>query len=372
MSQKELNSKIDPLQALRAFAAISVMFYHGTEMIEDQLGYLFLNNAFNAGFSGVDVFFVLSGFIILYTTRNKGMSVVTFLKKRFVRIYPIYWVVTALLIAAYFASPSPDNAHKEDPGVLLGSFLLFPQPKYVIGVAWTLSYEIIFYLVFAITYLKSPKLLVYAFAGWITIILVTTMLKIETGIFALDALFNPIIILFGLGCLVAYLFVKYPQFAYWKACIFAGLGLFVATSAIYCQAIIWDPLAFSAPISRVYLFGIPATLLIFGSLYLRTAVPRVLVYLGDASYSLYLIHGTVLAILLKLVLKFNLGGIFGNLAGALVLFTATVVASAVFYSVVEKPLLKILSQYLFRSKKTEAAVVNIANQTDLNLRQKEL
>jgi peptidoglycan/LPS O-acetylase OafA/YrhL len=357
MRQKELNSKIDPLQALRAFAAISVMFYHGTEMIEDQLGYLFLNNAFNAGFSGVDIFFVLSGFIILYTTRNKGMTIPAFLKKRFVRIYPIYWVVTALLIAAYFASPSPDNAHKEDPGVVLGSFLLFPQKKYVIGVAWTLSYEIIFYLVFAFTYLKNPKLLFYTFAGWTAIILVTTLLKLETGIFALDALFNPIIILFAFGCLIAHLFVEYPHFAYWKACIVVGLGLFVITSFIFCQAIIRDPLAFSAPISRVYLFGIPAALVIFGSLYLPTAVPRVLVYLGDASYSLYLIHGTVLSIMLKVVLKFNLGDVFGNVVGALVLFTATVVASAAFYSVVEKPLLKILNQLLFRSKKTEAAVV---------------
>src|SRR5687768_14777695 len=210
MSHKELNSKIDPLQALRAFAAISVMFFHGTEMIEDQLGYLFLNNAFLAGFSGVDVFFVLSGFIILYTTRNKGLSIAAFLKKRFVRISPIYWVVTALLIAAYFASPSPDSAHKKDLEVILRSFLLFPQKQHVLGIAWTLSYEIIFYHVFAITYLKNPRLLFYTFAGWITIILVTTLLKLETGIFALDALFNPVIILFALGCLVAYLFVKYP------------------------------------------------------------------------------------------------------------------------------------------------------------------
>ncbi|MDJ1468826.1 acyltransferase family protein [Xanthocytophaga flava] len=357
MSPKVKTSKIDPLQALRAFAAIAVMFYHGTEMINAQLGYLFLNNAFKAGFSGVDVFFVLSGFIILYTSRNKGFGVGEFLKKRFIRIYPIYWVVTILLLLAYFAAPSADQVHKEDPLVIIGSFLLFPQEKYVLGVAWTLSYEIIFYLVFALTYLKSPKLLLYTFLGWISIILISTLFHIQTGIFAIDAFLNPVIINFAFGCLVAHLYTKYPDFQFWRLSLFAGAILFIVASVVYCQAVLQDPTAFTAPISRVYLFGIPATLLIFGSLYLKTVVPRVLVYLGDASYSLYLIHGTVLSILIKLVVKLHLNEVMNNLAGAILLFTLTVILSCLFYSLVEKRLLTILNQFFFKSQKTKASVV---------------
>ena len=171
MKSINTSSKIDSLQAIRGFAAIGVLMFHGTEMIHTKLGYLPMNNLSIVGFSGVDVFFVLSGFIILYTSFGKT-SISNFIKKRIIRIYPIYWVVTVLLISLYFISPSPDQAHKGDLGVILGSLSLFPQEHYVVGVAWTLTYEVIFYLVFAVSYFKSPKVFYYTFFSWAAMILI--------------------------------------------------------------------------------------------------------------------------------------------------------------------------------------------------------
>lgn len=340
------SAKIDSLQAIRAFAAIAVMFFHGTEMLQDRLHYLFLSNIFMAGFSGVDVFFVLSGFIILYTSSAGKNNIVNFLKARFIRIYPIYWVVTALLIISFFISPSAEQSYKGDPGVILGSFSLFPQKKYVVGVAWTLTYEVIFYLVFAVTYFRNPRFLFYAFVGWISTILMCFFLNIKTDSPLLSALINPVILNFALGCLVAYLYKCYADFTYSGWLFWGGLILFILMWSIFYQLRISNSEAFTGDMDRVYLFGIPSAFLIFGALFLPFAVPRLLVYLGDASYTLYLVHGTVLSILIKIVFKFNQDAIFGSFAGAITLFICTVIISCCFYSVVERNLLKFLREAL--------------------------
>jgi exopolysaccharide production protein ExoZ len=107
-----------------------------------------------------------------------------------------------------------------------------------------------------------------------------------------------------------------------------------------------DSGAFKSDMDRIYLFGIPSAFLIFGALNLPVAVPRLLVYLGDASYSLYLVHGTVLSFLIKIVLTLNQGTLFGSFAGAITLFVCTVIISCSFYSVIEKNLLQFLRKAL--------------------------
>ena len=345
MSKEKKLSKIDTLQAIRAFASIAVMLFHGTQIIHERLDYLFLNNLFIAGFSGVDIFFVLSRFIILYTSNSNSIDSSIFLKKRFIRIYPIYWLVTLLLVIAFFISPSTENAHKNDLYTILGSITLFPQKDYVIGVAWTLTYEVIFYLFFAFTYFRKPRYLFYGFCPWIISILLVFIFNIKTNIHSIDILLNPVILNFALGCLVAFIYnrYKYNTNAGWYFWI--GLILFTVSWLFYYQLNLNHSNLLSNDISRVYLFGLPATVLIFGSLYLKNNVPKWLVYLGDASYSLYLVHGTVLSILIKIIIKFNLSSQFINFYGALSLFVTTLILSCCFYSFIEKNLIKLIKSY---------------------------
>ncbi len=350
----QVKRKIDTLQILRAFAAISVVLFHGTNMIYERLGYTFCANIFSAGFSGVDIFFVLSGFIILYTAINKGFSKTEFLKRRFARIYPIYWIVTILLIFSYVAAPSIEQAHRGNFLKILNSLLLWPQSEkdYVLSVAWTLSYEIIFYLVFAFTFLKKPVYLVYAFLGWIILILVTNLLGLSTHIVTIDTLLNPVVINFSFGCLIAYLYVKYPNFAYWRWVLLLGSILFVCSWSIFYYISSQNPMAFANPFSRVYLFGLPAALIIYGALYIHTPVSKVLVYLGDASYSIYLVHITMLSILTKIALKFHIQDLLGGFGASLFIFVCTLVGGCLFYQWIETPLLNFTNKLLFPRKES--------------------
>jgi exopolysaccharide production protein ExoZ len=337
-------TKIDSMQAMRGFAATCVMIFHGTKMLHRELHYTYVHNIFLAGFMGVDVFFVLSGFIIFYTSKPESFQTANFLKKRFVRIYPIYWLITIGLIVMYLLSPSPGQAYKRDPEVIAASFTLFPQAQYVLGVAWTLAYEIIFYLVFAITCSISVKWFYRTFVAWAAIILITYFFHIESRYFAVNALVNPIILNFSFGCLLAYLYKNHRTFAYWRSAVAFGAILVVTAWTVYYLAISHDPTAFTSLMSRVYLFGIPSAILIGGLLYFTKPVPRLLVNVGDASYSLYLIHGTVLSFLLKMVSKVHLSGHFNNFFGTTLLFALTIGVSLVFYNYIEKPMLAYLNK----------------------------
>ena len=331
MAIKKTSSKIDSLQMLRGFAAIAVMFFHGSSIIHDRLNYTFLDNYFSIGYLGVDIFFVLSGYIILYSSTSGKDDFVSFIKKRIIRIYPVYILVTLGLVLVFLAAPTEEQAYKGNINIIAGSLLLWPQKTYVLGVAWTLSYEIIFYLFFAFTYFKNPKYLTYAFIIWISIILSCQFFNVKTGYYSLDALLNPMILEFCFGCMIANIHRKLKTFKYSLILILIGLVLFNIAPMIEKEM---------NELSRVYLFGIPAALTIFGSLYLQLNIPRLLTYLGDASYSLYLLHGTVLSLLIKILDKLNLSLFFSNFYGAVSLFICTIIISSCFYSLVEKNLQK--------------------------------
>ena len=338
------NSKIDSLQAIRGFASLFVMFFHGTTIIDERLNYIFLNRIFSVGFSGVDIFFVLSGFIILYTSGTGKYNIKTFLKKRFIRIYPIYWLVTGLLIAVYFISPTQEQSYKGDFETILGSLILLPQKKYIVGVAWTLTYEIIFYLIFAFSYFNHPKYLFYVLLIWLSTILICFFSYIKPASILISTLLNPLIVNFALGCLVAHLYKRYNNFKYPRLVLSIGIILFLILWSNYYQIKLSNDDNLTEDFNQLHLFGIPSALIIFSVLYLPIKVPKLLVYIGDASYSIYLIHGTVLSLLIKIVQKLNQSELFSNLIGAIALFMGTLIICCCFYSLIEKNLLRLLNR----------------------------
>ena len=158
-------AKLETLQVLRALAAAWVMCFHGASMLEQHAGGAWLGPFFRPGYHGVDVFFVLSGFIIHFSAGGARGSR-EFLLKRFLRLYPVYWVVTALLLVAYALAPNAKMPRHEDPFVVLSSVVLWPCPRHVVGVAWTLVYEVWFYLLFGLLFFRSRRLFYAALSGW--------------------------------------------------------------------------------------------------------------------------------------------------------------------------------------------------------------
>jgi len=145
--------KIDSIQVLRGIAAVSVILYHML-VIEKKYagGDHYLPDIFRIGQSGVDLFFVISGFIMvsIISKGKKERSPAKFLLHRFARIYPNYWFYFLVTFAVYLAQPTLVNASQGGRFNFFRSFLLIPSETLpLVLIAWSLIYEVYFYLVFS-------------------------------------------------------------------------------------------------------------------------------------------------------------------------------------------------------------------------------
>jgi exopolysaccharide production protein ExoZ len=322
MNNKFIKGKFNSMQLLRGVAAIAVVIFH-------EFG---SSGLFKLGQHGVDLFFVLSGFIILYIhNRDIGIkkAVLPFLRKRLTRIFPIYWLVTFgyIILVTIFG-------HSESLDYIIHSLLLLPQEKDpIIGVAWTLEYEILFYLIFCIL-LFSRKIFYPVMGIWSLAIIFFFIFPVSFPI-SIGLIFNPINLEFLFGCSIALIVLKNKIDFKWT--IHFSIILIILSAVLQYYNIL--------NMHRFIMWGIPFTLLILGLVKLEMKkqiyVPKALIYLGNASYSIYLTHLVTLLILESTIKKLDLYEQYGH--NGLVQFAFTVVAILIgctFYSIVEKPLLK--------------------------------
>src|SRR4028119_3314 len=140
------HKKLNLLQVYRGIAAVLVVLFHLNDMTQDRLKQDTFFNLFEAGWSGVDYFFVLSGFIMVYVHRSaigKKDQLKSFLVKRAVRIYPIYWIITLTVWCLFLVIPDFANNQDLSLGNVIVSLLLIPQKdQFILEVGWTLTYEI--------------------------------------------------------------------------------------------------------------------------------------------------------------------------------------------------------------------------------------
>ncbi len=281
----------DGVQALRAVAALAVALLH----ISDEAG-AFGGTPGHAPWpwldalpleAGVDLFFVISGFVLVWASWDAFgslRSVPRFVARRLLRVAPLYWLLTAATILAGAVLPgSLSEGLGEGPGYLAASALFIPwrradgfvQP--VLRLGWTLEYEMLFYALLAGT-LALPRR-----AGVAGLLLAIVALAIAGQVvrFAATPLAfwtDPIVLEFALGVLVA-IAARRGWRAGWP-------GLFALLLACLAAAV-----AARLPGGdiRVLVRGVPAALLVFCALQV-TQVPRGLLLVGDASYALYLVH----------------------------------------------------------------------------------
>lgn len=337
-----MKKQFNLLQVYRGFAALLVVLSHGENIINRELHQDSLLNMFTFGWVGVDFFFVLSGFIIFYVHQSDIGQVKKFkpfIIKRFLRIYLIYWIV---LLVKIFATYS--NQYKLSE--IFKAILLIPMLESdFIGVSWTLSYEILFYLVFSALILK-PKLSIPIIIAWIIGISLnfTNIIQLPQENFLLQFFFSNHNLEFVFGCLAAYLISKYNIY---QGMLIMCISLFLLTVSV----INTTHLAGSTyDISRIIAYGIPFTMLIIASVSIEQSksinIPYILIYLGDASYSIYLTHGffmsNVSKIIQKYIEKFNFislgSSIFIDYIIVLIILGVTIGCGCIIHSYVEKPL----------------------------------
>ena len=338
------HDKLLGLEAMRGIAALLVVLHHVavTLALPKYMGLVIAAGILvPLGRAGVDLFFVLSGFIIYYVHhRDIGhpQRLRHYAMRRLVRIYPTYWVVLLLVVGGLFALPSLGPDFDRRPRVILQSALLIPFTRpgefTIVGVAWTLSHELLFYALFGIAIL-SGRVGAKIFAIWLLCLVVARLLP------ELPPPFNFFLhvknLEFFIGMAIARLLLAGRMRADLGVLLAGAVG-FVAVAAIERRGFDFQE---AAP---TLLYGIAAGVMILslGALENQrrlSVVPRPLVLLGAASYSIYLIHFTVVVGLVKAAHAAGVTGRAGIFLVPVITALATVAGLALHRSV-ERPVLR--------------------------------
>jgi len=337
------------VQGLRGFALLLVILVHQS-FVEKKYGHvepmLVKTHLEQFNHAAVDVFLVISGFIIAYTTfeafggRRNAMS---FLYRRLTRIYPPWWFYSLLVMPVFFFFPQMVNSAEGNQVDLLRSFFLLPSEHLpIIPIAWTLTFELYFYVGFAFLVALPRSRLGPMIALWALVML---------GFIAVGAagyqggpvfrlLSNPISLDFMLGVCVAMALQRGPA-RQPRLLIIAGLVLWLGGYAAYVF-FVGDWLV--NHYSRVFIAGVPAALLIYGMVSIEATGGRNpmgrLKWFGDTSYSTYLCHVLIVVGIGRLWYMWGPTGQVAHWTWLIGSIAIAVYVGGLSYKYVEKPILR--------------------------------
>jgi len=341
--------KINNIQGLRGIAVLFVVFFH-LMLIEDKYDHnRIIPKWLSFGISGVDLFFVISGFVIVTVTRNQFKipgSAIRFLYHRVSRIYPLYWIYSSLVLALFLFKPNWVNSAQGNQVDIFSSFLLLPQNLLpLINVGWSLIHEMYFYGFFFLLMLTIREtFLPLSLIAWGCAVLLYQMLFVSASDNAyMKLIFHPLTLEFIGGCFIA---IKYhtneKRFSRRGLLFVIALGLALLMANALVEQIT-DHLYLNTWWWRITTLGIPSLLLVHCLALLERhddLLPRWLVAIGDASYSMYLSHVLVLSALGRIWQMFSSDSVMDNLI-VLPMMTALAIAFALSsYQFLEKPIMK--------------------------------
>ena len=336
----DLTNNLWSIQYLRGIASVLVVYFHTKIYLAD---YSFdLPRQF--GYFGVDIFFCISGFIMMYITSVRHEKPTDFLLKRAGRIYPLYWIATMVSVAIFLVMPSAFLQEVIDLRHLLLSLLLVPHEDPsgagaapILRIGWTLIFEAYFYLIFAVTLLLArPRARLLFLAAFLAAavgygVLASPQqatLRYATSGFILEFLFGAAIGYWALG--------KGPETLPRLAAV-----------ALVCLAVV-VVMAFGVGrgdgLARAFWFGLPAACLVTGFVAIERQglLPRSPLWerLGDASYSIYLFHPFVLTATRLVAQELSVAQNSSWIGTLLVLVAtaAAVVAGLGVHRVIDRPL----------------------------------
>ncbi len=348
-SQSRDDKNLLLIQLLRGIASLLVVYMHVTVNTKEISHQIFLGDFFKFGGAGVDIFFVLSGFIITYTSR-KGIGnphkLLPFLRRRFVRIFPAYWIIIGMFLLVQIVLPSfYKTPYNFTTGNFLSTFFLLPGHTMVNGVSWTLTSELFFYALFSLAFLIPDKKIAFSLSMLYGVMLVVIALSgypAANGNHWMNLAVFPMNVEFIMGVLAAAIIPSIPKSL--------GIPLIITGSIIFLTSAILSNAGFyllASPFNRVVIFGIPSFLLIIGlvkyELNKNISLHNILLSLGEASYSLYLLHLPLVVAGIRIITRFNIENNI-ILHGLLFLLIGIICfASILFYQWVEKPLINRLN-----------------------------
>lgn len=298
----------ESIQALRGLAALFVVFQHVRFL--------------NFGAFGVDIFFCISGFMIMFTTEK---STKYFFRKRLIRILPLYYLMTIGTYLLLLLFPSMFQQTRHDPSYLIKSLLFLPfdigggaiQPLVRIG--WTINCEMLFYLLFFIAFHISRKYRGLICGAFLAVLVGAVQIfapVISSWQSPIGSMLSPFLIFYGdpvmleffLGILAYYLLrYLYGRHLLHPFSQTVSLVSFLCVPVIFCLLAYFTPRINVIGFRRLPQWGLPAFLLLVLAFLagLQMTMPRFLVLLGNISYSLYLVHYYPVMLLDRTIFDFS-------------------------------------------------------------------
>lgn len=340
--------RFDGIQALRFLAAIMVVITHSFFYASERLGAGELS--WSAGAKGVDIFFVISGFVMVITSQKfvnfKG-SWKDFLTARLIRIVPLYWTATTVKLVVLLLMSSVVLHANFDWWMIFKSYFFVPsrnidgEIRPFLGVGWTLVFEMFFYLVFTTALLFRKN--IYIFVGVFLFIFSLLSIYKEDNYSPWWYLMDPIILEFYFGMIIGYFTLnnKYiPHF--FSAAILLPLALaylFLSKNTLYLPRIVEN--------------GIPAAILVWSvislEVYLQGKIPRPVMFFGAASYALYLFHPLIAPLAPEVLKRMDITNFSLSVSFSIIIAMTT---SAVIFRYFEQP----LTSFLRKKNRTSAAI----------------
>jgi exopolysaccharide production protein ExoZ len=324
------------IQAGRAFAALSVAAYHLSITMGDVRygGEPVFKNLTANGNLGVDFFFVLSGFIILFahhTDIGKPANIPSYILKRTIRLYPIYLLYTIIISILVLLGIGSIKLPNTVIGWLSAIFLMrFSSESPPLEAAWTLFHEIMFYAIFSIL-IWNRRTGILALGAWGLLCLALyqypgtterTALNVYTSAYNLNFLFG----------MAAYALYKREDFGPYTVTI----GIMATASGV--------ALAYSDSEHYRLVFAVGCAILMGGLTAIEKCrnlyVPAFLILIGDASYTIYLTHSAMQGMLLKTAVRLGIMEIADPHFIYIIIIIITTFAGCAAYKIVEAPLLK--------------------------------
>ena len=344
------------IQYLRGIAAIAVVFFH-MRLYEGKStsGMGILPNGFACGDAGVDLFFVISGFIMVYIQPGRISSpsqLIRFLAHRFTRIYPPYWFISTGLLFIWMIKPTLFNSFYHNNVDIVKSFFLLPQDYTpLLGVGWTLIHEVYFYLIVSIA-------LLFGFRGRVLFGILWFFLVF--GIFGLfghsrfngncflQLIFSPFSMTFLLGYFLGLLYPYIRRIKSLTLAFILGLGVVgLIIGSLYIPSVGVYPN--NNHLFRFAAYGVPCFFIVASCIGLERDDSRsnvILKVLGDASYATYLVHLPIIALFYAVIKHYQIRDAFILSITAMLCFVTCLGASILFNRRIENPTLRFTRRFI--------------------------
>lgn len=359
-----LGSRLLAVQALRAIAALLVVWVHSIDAAEfftvPRQSKFFHWEDYGA--CGVDIFFAISGFIVSQVAvrladRNadhRSASAREFLTRRITRIFPLYWILTCVVVMIDQLGKHKIQWHSLH---WLPTLLLLPSQHYrgnapLLSLGWSLMFEMYFYLILTAIMVWVPRALVRTTCIFLcAMVIVGTLVGIHRPLLVIWM--NPIVLEFVFGCCIGLVFAHAQKngnrttiIGPWLAAvgavllaatIFTGYGKASEQDWIMAGYYCW---------LRVSVWGVPSALLVAGMVFwnpaMRSMPARLLVFLGDASYSIYLCTIPARSVVEHF---WRIFGRFGADIGVLLGAVFCIVVGVICYLFIERPLMRVFHNW---------------------------